>query len=405
MSLETAAATVAERLASLEYVDMYSHYDADGIAAAAIMSIALSRANIAFKLRILPGISEDDVENPEISLLCDFGASCTDLLETTMIIDHHVPYNTSPHHVNPRLFGEDGETELSAAGCAYLVANALGDNRDLTGLVMLGILGDNQILTGRNKAIIGDGIANNLINPARGTLLSGRTTREQIATSLHPYLSGLSGDLEKAAAIETACMSKISDEAYTSCMLSWIVLETDETAPCTSLMSLYGDAWRLEREVIQDAHAFAAVVDACGKTGKIGVAYALCCGDAGYLDEAWETAVLYRSQVIAAVKSAEQLSESPVIWRVTDAATASDAADVLIESSDVPVFVVGRGADAIRICARAPAGHPVDLEQILRATAEACDGSGGGHLLRAGARIPPDREDEFLRSLEVAACR
>ncbi|MDE2523320.1 MAG: DHHA1 domain-containing protein [Methanocorpusculum sp.] len=402
MSLETAAETLANHLASLEYVEIYSHYDADGIAAAAIMSLALSRANIAFKLRILPGISEDDVENPEISLLCDFGASCTGLAESTMIIDHHVPYNTSPYHVNPRLFGEDGETELSGAGCAYLVANALGDNRYLAGLVMLGIIGDNQTLSGRNQMIIGDAVANNLINPGRGVLLAGRTTKEQIATSLHPYLPKLSGDDEKAAVIESVCMSRISDEAHTACMLSQIVLDSD--ASYNALMTLYGDSWSLEREVIPNAHAFTAVVDACGKAGKPGLAYALCCGDASYLDEAWETAISYRNRVISVVRSAEKIRDAPAIWRVDDCAVASDAADILIESSNGPMFVFGRDTASLRVSARAPHGSSVNLEQILKATAEACGGSGGGHQLRAGADVPLEREDEFLAGLEAASC-
>ncbi|HJJ97194.1 MAG TPA: DHHA1 domain-containing protein [Methanocorpusculum sp.] len=402
MSLETAAETLANHLASLEYVEMYSHYDADGIAAAAIMSLALSRADIAFKLRILPGISEADVENPEISLLCDFGASCTGLAESTMIIDHHVPYNTSPYHVNPRLFGEDGETELSGAGCAYLVANALGDNRNLAGLVMLGIIGDNQTLSGRNQTIIGDAVANNLVNPGRGVLLAGRTTKEQIANSLHPYLPNLSGDEEKAAAIESACRSKVSDDAYTSCMLSQIVLDSD--ASYNALMTLYGDSWSLEREVIPNAHTFTAVVDACGKAGKSGVAYALCCGDASYLDEAWGIAVSYRNRVIAAVRTAEKIRDVPAVWRVGDGAAASDAADVLAESASGPMFVLGRDAAVLRVSARAPRGSSVNLEQILRTTAQACGGSGGGHQLRAGADVPLDREDEFLAGLEAAAC-
>ncbi len=402
MSLETAAETLGKRLASMEYVEMYSHYDADGIAAAAIMSIALTRAKIAFKLRILPGICEDDVENPECSLLCDFGASCTGLSESTMIIDHHVPYNTSPNHVNPRSYGEDGETELSAAGCAYLVANALGDNRDLAGLVMLGIIGDNQTVSGRNSAIVGDAVANNLINPDRGILMPGRSTKEQISNSLHPYLPGLSGNPAKAEAIEAACVSKISDEAYTACMLSRIVLESD--ASYEALMKLYGDSWSLEREVIQNAHAFTAVVDACGKVGKSGIAYALCCGDASYLDEAWNIAVAHRNHIIDAVKSAEKIRDTPQIWRVNDASAASDAADVLIESADVPTFVIGRGPVSVRVSARAPAGYAVNLEQLMKATAESCGGSGGGHYSRAGADIPLDREDEFLAGLEAAAC-
>ncbi|MDV0442872.1 DHH family phosphoesterase [Methanorbis rubei] len=402
MSLETAAETLAKRLASMEYVEMYSHYDADGIAAAAIMSIALTRANIAFKLRILPGIHEDDVENPECSLLCDFGASCTGLVESTMIIDHHVPYNTSQNHVNPRSCGEDGETELSAAGCAYLVANALGDNRDLAGLVMLGIIGDNQSITGRNAKIIGDAVANNLINPGRGILMPGRSTKEQIATSLHPFLPNLSGETKKAEAIESACKSKISDEDYTSCILSRIALESD--ASYQALMNLYGESWSLEREVIQNAHAFTAVVDACGKVGKSGIAYALCCGDASYVDEAWNIAIAHRNHIIDAVKSAEKISEAPLIWRVNDASSASDAADVLIESANVPTFVIGRGTESVRVSARAPAGSAVNLEQMLKSAAESCGGSGGGHYSRAGASIPLDREDEFLAGLEAAAC-
>lgn len=402
MSLETAAESLAKHLASLEYVEIYSHYDADGIAAAAIMSLALSRADIAFKLRILPRISEDDVENPDISLLCDFGASCAGLEESTMIIDHHVPYNTSPYHVNPRLFGENGESELSGAGCAYVVANALGDNRDLAGLVMLGIIGDNQIISGRNQMIVGDAIANNLINPGRGILLSGRTTTEQIATSLHPYLPALSGSTDKAAAIENECISKPSDEAYTACMLSHVVLESD--ASYNSLMTLYGDSWSLEREVIQNAHAFTAVVDACGKAGKSGIAYALCCGDASYLDEAWETAVSYRNRVISAVRSAEKIRDVPTVWRVEDSVAASDVADIFIESASGPMFVLSRDDASVKISARAPHNVSVNLEQIMKATAEACGGSGGGHQFRAGADIPLDREDEFLACLEAAAC-
>ncbi|MDR3102664.1 MAG: phosphoesterase [Methanocalculaceae archaeon] len=402
MSLETAAVALANRLASMEYMEMYSHYGADGIAAAAIISIALSRANIAFKLRIFPKIYEADVENPEISLLCDFSASCTGLPESTMFIDHHVPYSTSSNRVNPYCFGGDGETELSSAGCAYLVANALGDNRDLAGLVMLGIIGDNQTLSGRNGMIIGDAVANNLINPVRGVLLAGRTTKEQIASSLHPYLPRLAGDEEKAAAIETICRSKISDEAYTACMLSQIVLESG--ASYEALRSLYGESWSLEREVIQNARAFTAVVDACGKAEKCGIAYALCCGDASYLNEAWEIAVSYWNRVIAAVKTAEKICDGPAVWRVGDAAVASDAADIFIESADSPTFVIGQGTESLLVSARAPACSSVNLEQILKTLAESCGGSGGGHRFRAGADVPLDHEDEFLAGLEAAVC-
>ena len=169
-------------------------------------------------------------------------------------------------------------------------------------------------------------------------------------------------------------------------------------------MTLYGDSWSLEREVIQNAHAFTAVVDACGKAGKSGIAYALCCGDASYLDEAWETAVSYRNRVISAVRSAEKIRDVPTVWRVEDSVAASDVADIFIESASGPMFVLSRDDASVKISARAPHNVSVNLEQIMKATAEACGGSGGGHQFRAGADIPLDREDEFLACLEAAAC-
>ncbi|MDO5846654.1 MAG: DHH family phosphoesterase, partial [Methanocorpusculum sp.] len=241
MSLEEAAGKIADRLRSMEYVEIYSHYDADGIASAAIIAVALQRADIAFRLRILPVLAEADVEKPEISLLCDLGASLSGLPDSTMIIDHHVPYAATAYHINPRLEGIDGESELSAAGCAYLVANALGDNRDLAGLVMLGIIGDGQKMSGMNQTIIGDAVGNNLISPGRGVLLPGRSTKEQIENAALPYLPNLSGNEEAAAEIEAACQKTASDEAYSGRLLSEIIARSD--ASFDDVMSIYGDTW------------------------------------------------------------------------------------------------------------------------------------------------------------------
>lgn len=402
MSLEKAAENLVNRLAEMEYIEMYAHYDADGIAAAAILSIALSRAKIAFKLRILSGIHASDVENPDISLLCDFGASCTDLPESTMIIDHHIPYNTSPYHVNPRLEGEDGEKEVSGAGAAYVVANKLGDNRDLAGLVMLGIIGDNQNISGRNAEIFNTAVENNLINPEHEILLAGRNPKEQVSLSLHPYLPKLSGNTAAAEKIAAACMQKISDADFTACMLSQIVAESD--ASYDSLMKIYGESFSLEREVIQSAHAFTAVVDACGKAGHCDIGYALCCGDASYLEEAWNITAAYRKEVIASIESAELISEQPFIWKVADKKTVSDVADIFLESNSGPIFVIGHESETLWVSARAQVDAKIDLEEILRTTTENFGGSGGGHKTRAGGEVPLACEAEFLQALTEKVC-
>ncbi|HJJ63539.1 MAG TPA: phosphoesterase, partial [Methanocorpusculum sp.] len=68
MSLEEAAVKIASYLRSKDYVEVYSHHDADGIAAAAILTVALRRADIAFRLRFLPHLKKEDVERPEMSV-------------------------------------------------------------------------------------------------------------------------------------------------------------------------------------------------------------------------------------------------------------------------------------------------------------------------------------------------
>ncbi|RPI35407.1 MAG: DHH family phosphoesterase, partial [Methanoregulaceae archaeon] len=148
MSLETAAGTVAEQIKRQEFVEVYAHHDADGIAAASILCHAMLRAGIRFRLRIRKEIALSDLGGDAAYLLCDLGSGVEDLPRNVMVVDHHLPLSEGEFHVNPRLAGIDGDRELSAAGTAYYVAQELGDNRDLAGLVIPGIIGDGQQMAG-----------------------------------------------------------------------------------------------------------------------------------------------------------------------------------------------------------------------------------------------------------------
>ena len=396
MSLEEAAAKIASYLRSKDYVEVYSHHDADGIAAAAILTVALRRADIAFRLRFLPHLNKDDVERPELSVLCDLGASVPDFPDSIVIIDHHVPYAAVPFHINPRLEGIDGESELSAAGCAYLVANALGDNRDLAGLVMVGIIGDSQKLSGMNQKIIGDAVGNNLIEVGKGVLLPGRTTKEQIASAVLPYLGNLSGDEETAEKIASLCMNTASDEAYTALLLSEIIVRSD--ASYHDLMSIYGESWKLLREAVQDAYAMTAVIDACGKAGRPDLGYAVAAGDMTQTDAAWETANAFRRKIIASAAAAEAVAEN--VWISDSVETASDVADIFVRSKQMPVVVLARGTEYLKVSARAPADSSVDFEQMMKTSAEKFGGAGGGHKTRAGGELPLACESAFIASVK-----
>ena len=199
MSLETAAGAVAEQIQRQEFVEVFAHHDADGIAAASILCHAMLRAGVRFRLRVRQEIALSDLGSDAAVLLCDLGAGMEDLPQDVMVVDHHLPLASGGLHANPRLSGIDGDRELSAAGTAYFVAQELGDNRDLAGLVIPGILGDGQQMVGKNLEIFNDGIANGIIVPDRGLTPPGRDMTERWYTAISPYLDGISGNEQLVA--------------------------------------------------------------------------------------------------------------------------------------------------------------------------------------------------------------
>ena len=148
MSLETAAEIVAAQIRRQEYVEVFAHHDADGIAAASILCHAMLRAGIRFRLRVRQEVALSDFSGEATYLLCDLGAGMEKLPRDVMVVDHHLSLFEGEFQANPRLAGIDGDRELSAAGMAYLVAQKMGDNRDLAGLVIPGIICDCQEMSG-----------------------------------------------------------------------------------------------------------------------------------------------------------------------------------------------------------------------------------------------------------------
>lgn len=399
MSLEEAASRVAEHLAHQEYVEVYAHHDADGIAAGSILCSALYRRGIRFRLRITSRISPASLSPETPTLLCDFGSGLEDLSPAVMVVDHHIPRFQGELQVNPRLFGIDADRELSSSGAAYLVARHLGDNRDLAGLVLLGIIGDNQEVAGKNLEIFNEAVAEAIITPEKGCLLAGRDLHERLFSAIHPYLPLISGD-EMAAAdlIETAARD---GEMEYDTLISLIVLRISPFVPAATLASLYGDRYSLEREVIPDAHSLTAVVDACGKCGKGGLAASLCFRSSEGLKEAWDVTRDHRGRVIQALRNLTGKPGSDGFFEVEEPSVASDVADALARDTlqDRPVLVAVRTNDLCHISARVSGSPGLNLGQLVHEAAVACGGFGGGHRTRAGATISCARMDEFRAAI------
>ncbi|HJJ55795.1 MAG TPA: hypothetical protein O0X99_02345 [Methanocorpusculum sp.] len=406
MSIETAAATLAHHITDLKYIEMYVKSTVDGIAAAAIMSIALSRVNIRFKLKILSDISIDDIKNPKISLICDFDLSSISFDdEKVMILDHHTPNTQSIYQINPCMFGENGYMDISSAGCAYLVATEMDNtNRDLASLVMLGIIGDNQRISGYNQKIVQDATENNLIHQIKRILLVGRSVPEMLNQSLHPYLPGISGNNDKSTELSKECIDQSSNDLNTASLLSKLVAES--SIPYKSIWNIYGDSWDLSNnEVISNVHEFVTLIDSCIKFGQNGIAYALCCGDTKFVDEAWEYTSKYRTNMVSILKTAKQIRYNPDIWSIENVDVIDDVVDILRDLTDKPIFVIYHDNEWLQVSASVQQQDTtLDLKQILNTIVETCRGSCSGFKYHANAKIPLEHENKFFECLSKSIC-
>ena len=184
-SAAQAAKAILETVDKDGFIHIFSHLDADGIAAAGIMGKALLRLDARFRIRVTQWMDEKIVneitaDKPQLVILTDFGSGYLDLLNEKIpdykivILDHHQitgnTENTNFTHVNPHLQGIDGANDISGSGVAYFTAKAVNtENVDLAPIALVGALGDIQDkyeqrkLGGLNEIIVEDAVKANLV--------------------------------------------------------------------------------------------------------------------------------------------------------------------------------------------------------------------------------------------------
>ena len=218
-SAAQAAKTIQETTEKDGFIHIFSHLDADGIAAAGIITKALWRLDARFQTRITQWIDEKIIteitaHKPQLVILTDFGSGYLDLLnqkipnQKILILDHHQTVGNAENenftHVNPHLHGLNGATDVSGAGVTYFAAKAISEeNVDLSAVALVGALGDMQDkyeqrkLGGLNTLIVSDAVGAGLVRVEKDLTFFGRETRpihKTLASSTSPFIPGISGD-------------------------------------------------------------------------------------------------------------------------------------------------------------------------------------------------------------------
>jgi single-stranded-DNA-specific exonuclease len=456
-SAEKAAKTIHETVKQDGLIQVFSHLDADGVAAAGIIGKALFRLDARFRIRITQWIENKilgDVlsDKPQLIIFTDLGSGYVDLLNQKLsdfkiaILDHHQIVGQESGnfvHVNPHLHGLDGARDISGSGVAYFVAKALDKiNVDLAPIAVVGALGDLQdkyeqrMLGGLNEKIVEDATASGLLTVEKDLMFFGRETRpilKALASTTTPFIPGISGEEEKSLAflksleIEPkngdkwrALRDLTDDEKKRLC--SKLAEHLVSMGLHYQVNSLIGHVYTLTREEpwtpLRDAREFAVLLNGTGRMEKAGLGVAVCMGDrASALEEANRVLEDYRRSINKylgwVTEKPERMKEFVNIYVVYGEDFINDkmvgAVSSILTSSlpnpEKPLIAYANLQEEgiAKISARtmeAVISRGVNLGEIMQIAAEKFKGKGGGHNIAAGAQVPIEEIDNFIAAVD-----
>jgi single-stranded-DNA-specific exonuclease len=452
------ADVIKEHIQNDSFIVAVSHHDADGLSAAATVGAVLSRAKARFTLRIVEELRDEilaeiSATKPDLAILTDIGSGYLDLLRTHLeakvglVLDHHPPTGHAPSKIlqlNPHEFGIDGARMVSAAGVSYFVARQLSDrNVDLSALAVVGALGDmqdrneNRSLMGLNEQLVQDGVSSGNLKVDSDLVLYGHETRpihRALAYTTTPYLPDLSGREDNCLALLSSAGIRIKDgdrfrtladlsQEEKQKLVNAIIAHLSSMGFQSSVvLDMVGTVYTLVNEPpgspTRDAREYAALLNACGRTGNPSIGVSVGLGDRRTaLDEANEVVSNYRKTLASYMdwltKTPDAVQKFKSIWVIRGENTIQDsmtgAFSSIISSAgslspDHVIIVLTRAKDSgIKLSARAPLKLlklGVNLGAALNATTKKYSGFGGGHNVAAGAHIKVQDPTPFLQELD-----
>jgi len=351
----------AKEVQKSEKVFAFSHIDADGISALAIITLMLEREEKKFEWKNVHQLNsesivqiEEDIRKfkPDLVIFSDFGTGQIELVKkhvtdiecvnSVIILDHHLPpddivdskqvgASSKLIEVNPWQNGINGSYDLSGAGAAFLLALFVSQNNlDLSELAIVGATGDLQDYYGRgfvglNREIVELGEASGFLEVMRDLTFFGIHTRPlpyllQYATD--PYLPGLTGAEEACYAFfqDLGIDMKAGDEWRT-----WMDLESGEKQQAIQgiievVLEHYNDpqvaqgiigdtivlSQRPPKTEMRSAKEFSTLLNACGRNRRPEVGVRVCMRDNEAFLEGKALLQQHRANLASALRRLEE---------------------------------------------------------------------------------------------------
>ncbi|MFX1498342.1 MAG: DHHA1 domain-containing protein [Promethearchaeota archaeon] len=342
-------------------IHIFTHLDADGLSAGAILGKALYRERIGFQISILKQLEKEEilkirelVQEGIFPIFCDFGSgqylelieqfNIKNHLKPFIIIDHHIPQNitdksenqiyeiykkTSPWHVNPYFYDIDGSVEISGSGLCYIFAKILNEkNKDLSSIALVGATGDIQnkgakkSFIGINKIILEDAINMNHLQEVTDLNFSPiKPLNEAIAYSSDFNIPGLTGDPNKTLIFlqrlgiiventngNVRSLNELNQnekQKVTSAIIRYISVKLNLN-PNDIINKLIINRYVFKNDIkapeLNDLNEFSNLLNSCGRTdnGSIGIAVAM--GDRKEaFQEAQKNLNIYKKSILKAL--------------------------------------------------------------------------------------------------------
>ena len=439
-----------------ETIRIVSHLDSDGICASAILIKALNLENRKYSISIIHNLDGNTVraladESYKYIFFTDIGSGQLKLIKKHLnkkkvfILDHHDPELKEVEniiHINPHIFGIDGSKQISGAGVVYLFAKTLNrDLEDMAHIAVMGAIGDIQDdggLSELNKEILETAVKKNKIKIITGLRLFGVQTRplhKVLEYCTNPYIPGVTGSesgaiqflkqigIEPKKDNEWRKLVHLSQSEIKRLTEGIIMRRLDEENPEEIIGPVYILREEQKESPLRDIKEFSTLLNACGRMNKASLGIGACLGDEKIKQLAVKILSDYRREIINALKWYEKNKKSNYIIR--------EKGFVIINTQDkVMPTIVGTLASIISKSNEFEAGSFIvsmaqmedgytkvsvrlagnskdaDLNALVLEIAQKLGiENAGGHQHAAGALIPTEKEEDFIRTTKTVLRR
>jgi single-stranded-DNA-specific exonuclease len=441
------AAQVRLAIEAMREPIIVNHFDCDGLTSGAIACAFLESKGIPYQINTVRKLDEPVLDSiraaPEV-IFTDLGGGypgVNELKGNVAIIDHHQTSGISKLQLNPHLFGFDGGTAACAATTAYWALGMLPE------VAITGAVGDMQYpFIGLNRRLADDFISKGWLEAPVDLRFYGRMSRplpQLLAFADEPFLPGLGGHEDRCAQfLENLGLGPAAGRASApegpAAAGSWRTyaqLSVSERKKLVGALAAYmaelsggkypadklvGETYLFPRlsgtPELYDAGEFSTLLNACGRHNQTQVGIDVCLGRPGALEKARALLALHRRQLREGVEFAYKQSADWGPFLFLDARGVID--DGLIGVVAGMLYPGGRqkpilalstdAAGQVKVSGRGTKKLVAAGLNLGAALAEACaatGGQGGGHAVAAGATLPPERLDEFLKQMASILAR